>query len=677
MSRIAKFFTELNRQNRDAGYKLALEKKAPAVFAVLSAIGIGMIMFYGLLDPFYDFDNQAAITGLRFASVFMMAANYVLYLYVFKRSVSARNFILSGFYISAFSTTLLAIYTGEFYSPYWPGVILSLFIWFFAAPFKFQTRILHGIIYLLVYFGSISYSAQSIEFGQQFAELLFYIGASFAGGCLAAILSNNNDASIYFKEKALKESEAKYRNLILQATDGIIITQNGCFEFVNQAFCNMVGYTEDELIGRPFLELVKEEDRERLHSYHKKRMAGDAFRLIYTAKGIRKDLSTIEMELNSTTILFNGKPAAFITLRDLTERIKTQEALRKANERLMLHIHHTPLGYIEWDEDLRVVEWNPASEKIFGFTREQTLGKSAFELIVPDENAQEVNRIWKQLLSQDEGSYTVSENITADGRPVFCEWFNTPLKNHEGKAVGLASLIQDETERRNLERELELSHAVLKQDYSLTLEQVKSFTQELKEKENQLLKLQKDHLQSQFDTLKNQVNPHFLFNSLNVLNSLISVNPELAETFTGQLSKIYRYILEHRSEDLVSLKTELEFLNAYLFLLQIRFADKLSVNLNIPEEYTEKKLPPLALQILMENVIKHNTFSLKAPLKVQIFVDEHQNLNIVNNLQKREAAIKSTGLGLQNITDRYAYFTKRKTWFGEQQGSFVARIPLI
>jgi LytS/YehU family sensor histidine kinase len=173
------------------------------------------------------------------------------------------------------------------------------------------------------------------------------------------------------------------------------------------------------------------------------------------------------------------------------------------------------------------------------------------------------------------------------------------------------------------------------------------------------------------------VNPHFLFNSLNVLTSLISVDPETAEKFTGQLSKVYRYVLEHRSDDLVQLSTELEFLKSYTFLLGIRFGDKLEVNYNIDNELLESKVPPLSMQILIENAIKHNIFTSRTPLIIDIFADEENYLNVVNNLQKREKNMESTGLGLINIANRYSYFTEKKTSFGIEDNSFVARIPLL
>jgi LytS/YehU family sensor histidine kinase len=130
--------------------------------------------------------------------------------------------------------------------------------------------------------------------------------------------------------------------------------------------------------------------------------------------------------------------------------------------------------------------------------------------------------------------------------------------------------------------------------------------------------LQKENLQSQFEVLRQQVNPHFLFNSLNVLTSLIKLEPDLAEQFTEHLSKVYRYVLENKDNDLVSLQTELDFLDAYIFLLNIRFMDKIVVKVDIAEHKRELQILPLALQLLIENAIKHNSMSKKNPLKIEI-----------------------------------------------------------
>jgi sensor histidine kinase YesM len=206
---------------------------------------------------------------------------------------------------------------------------------------------------------------------------------------------------------------------------------------------------------------------------------------------------------------------------------------------------------------------------------------------------------------------------------------------------------------------------------------VQQRTTELTEANTQLVKLQKENLQSQFEVLKQQVNPHFLFNSLNVLTSLIRVDPTTAEKFTVQLSKVYRYVLENKEKDLVTLATEMDFLKAYIYLLEIRFADKVTIKSSIAERDAELLVVPLALQLLIENAIKHNTFSRKRPLTIELFIDGERMLHVVNNLQNRETQMLSTGVGLANISKRYALLAERQPVFEISGDRFVAKIPLM
>lgn len=217
----------------------------------------------------------------------------------------------------------------------------------------------------------------------------------------------------------------------------------------------------------------------------------------------------------------------------------------------------------------------------------------------------------------------------------------------------------------------------LEKSFSEAMDKMKLYSKELEIKQNELIRLQKENLQTQFESLRNQVNPHFLFNSLNVLTSLIKIEPDLAEKFTEQLSKTYRYVLEHRSEDLVMLRTEIEFLSSYTFLLNIRFMEKLFLNVNCEEENLNKFLPPLTLQMLIENAIKHNTFSKKSPLYIDIFCDNDGYAIVQNNLQQRDIKIESTGLGLRNIMDRYSFFSDKIPYFGINNGHYIAKVPLI
>ncbi len=190
-------------------------------------------------------------------------------------------------------------------------------------------------------------------------------------------------------------------------------------------------------------------------------------------------------------------------------------------------------------------------------------------------------------------------------------------------------------------------------------------------------KLKRENMQSQLDTLRNQVNPHFLFNSLNTLSSIIHEEPDLAVDFVQKLSKVYRYILEIREKDLISLKEELRCIEAYKFLLGIRFGKNFSYEHHIPKEKLDHYLAPLSLQILMENAIKHNIISRKKPLKIKLSITEEGNLLVQNNLQKKKLSVSSTKMGLQNIKSRYEILTKQEVQVWEDEQFFNVILPLI
>lgn len=492
----------------------------------------------------------------------------------------------------------------------------------------------------------------------------------------------NDITEIKKAEAALKESQERYALAVEGVKDGIwdwnLITDEIYFSRLYKA---NLGYEDHEFPNDldEWKKLIHPDDTVRVIKAIMDYIVGIAQKLEVEYQILHKD-GSYRWVLGRGVCIRNKDGKAYRIAGsniDITDRKRDEEEFRKANERLTFHFMQAPLGYIEWNENLEVIDWNPAAEKIFGYTREEAINLHAFNIIVPPEVHPEVIPVWKGILAQTGGGYSLNVNINKTGQRLICEWHNTPLKDKGGKVIGIASIVQDITERKKLEDELAKSHKILQEHYSQTLEKVQNYSEELQLKTNELLKLQKDNLQSQFETLKNQVNPHFLFNSLNVLNSLISIDPELAEKFTGQLSKIYRYVLEHKSEDVVPLSTEMDFLESYVFLLDIRFKDKLKVNINVPADKLSMKIPPLTIQLLIENAIKHNIFSIKTPLIIDVMVDDNNFLNVINNYQKRERQIESTGLGLQNITDRIGYFTREKPSFGIKDNKFIARIPLL
>ncbi|MUP47191.1 histidine kinase [Gramella sp. BOM4] len=202
------------------------------------------------------------------------------------------------------------------------------------------------------------------------------------------------------------------------------------------------------------------------------------------------------------------------------------------------------------------------------------------------------------------------------------------------------------------------------------------FYKALQEKKVKEQKIIAGTASAKFDALKNQLDPHFLFNSLNVLTSLIDENPEQAQRFTTSLSKVYRYVLEQKDKELVSVREELNFASTYIKLLKMRFEN--SIFIEIPEELTneEAKVVPLSLQLLLENTIKHNIVSEDQPLRIKIY-EKDGYLVVENNFQKKEVLSNRKGVGLQNIVNRYDVVTNRKLEIEQTKEVFRVKLPLL
>lgn len=191
---------------------------------------------------------------------------------------------------------------------------------------------------------------------------------------------------------------------------------------------------------------------------------------------------------------------------------------------------------------------------------------------------------------------------------------------------------------------------------------------------NEALKSQQ--IRTQFEVLQNQMSPHFLFNSLNTLNTLIAEDPNLAMEFNEKLSDVYRYILQHKEKELVELSHELKFVEDYLFLLKMRYPQNLHIQIDVGAEYLQHHIAPLTLQMLVENSIKHNVISRALPLFIEIF-QQRDHLVVRNNLQPKHVLEKSTKTGLENIRKRYQYLTKKKIDITSDQNYFSVGIPML
>jgi hypothetical protein len=189
-------------------------------------------------------------------------------------------------------------------------------------------------------------------------------------------------------------------------------------------------------------------------------------------------------------------------------------------------------------------------------------------------------------------------------------------------------------------------------------------------------KLQMENTQAKYIALQNQLNPHFLFNSLNTLIAEIKYNPDNAMHFTRNLSSVYRYVLQCQGRNLVSLKEELEFMHSYLFLHKVRLGNCIDCDCRIPSWYMDRQIPPLTLQLLVENVIKHNSISSSKPMTVHIAVD-NEYLLVSNTVSPKKKEDVSSGIGLKNLANRCRLMTDRDIFVEKENSVFTVKIPII
>lgn len=454
----------------------------------------------------------------------------------------------------------------------------------------------------------------------------------------------------------LKESEEKYKILIEKSNDGIVIIQDNVLKFANSKTEQIIGYSVSEILNTNFLNYIAAADRTQAEEYYIKRLKGEKVPQIMESLIIGKYGNVINVEFNNSNILYNGKIAIQTYIRDITERKRAENALREREGRLNAIFENALIGIAQLDSNQRILHCNLRWLQMFGLTQNEMLMQDT-EIYTHPDDLQKSKEMYNMLIHNKLSSYHIEKRYKrSSGDYFWCDLSINPIRDLNGNLDSVIAIMFDLTERKAIEEELKRVQ-----------EQLKSESEQLRE----------ENIRSQFEMLKNQVNPHFLFNSLNVLVSLIKLEPDVAERFTEQLSKVYRYVLENKEKDMVSVKTELDFLQSYIFLLEIRFKDKFIVKVNVEEAYYNYQIPPLTTQMLIENAHKHNTFSKKAPLIIEIFAESNQFLIIRNNLQIRDTKIESTGIGLKNIEKRYSYLTQNIPIFEIEDNYFIAKIPLI
>jgi len=256
-------------------------------------------------------------------------------------------------------------------------------------------------------------------------------------------------------EEALRESENIF-NLFMEHSPIYVFFKDENLRSIR------LSRNYEQMLGRPIDELLGKTMDELFPSDIAKSITADDLRILNEGKpiSIEEEFNERFYETTKFPILINGKPKylAGFTI-DITERNETEQRLKESKQKIMLHMQQTMFGVIQWNLNFEVIEWNPAAEKIFGYSifgysREEALGQHAASLIVSESVIPHVDKIWNQLLEQSGGTYSTNENVTKDGSILTCEWFNTPLVNNEGVVTGVASFVQDITQRKKTEEKL-------------------------------------------------------------------------------------------------------------------------------------------------------------------------------------------------------------------------------
>lgn len=259
-------------------------------------------------------------------------------------------------------------------------------------------------------------------------------------------------------EETLRESEERFRKILEEGPLGMALVGRD-FRFIeaNPPFCRMTGYSQEELSKLTFLDITHPEDVNNDAKLSEQLFKGEIPHFKLEKRYITKNKKVIWVGLTASIIRDKyEKPIYGLAMvEDITEKKKTEEDFSLQRERLQLQIDRMPIGCIVWDSNFRVMSWNPAAESIFGFTFQEATGKHPYGFIVPKQAQQQVDEIWGRLLEGDLTANSINENLTKDGRTILCDWTNTPLRKDDGSIIGVLSMVQDITERKRSNEELQ------------------------------------------------------------------------------------------------------------------------------------------------------------------------------------------------------------------------------
>jgi PAS domain S-box-containing protein len=289
---------------------------------------------------------------------------------------------------------------------------------------------------------------------EQFLWAVVLVTVSFAAAAGRMFVVQNQ---LLISSREFEKSLALLQGITEGTTDAIFVKDlQGRYRMMNSSGARFLGRQAEDVIGKDDVELfnqesgrqIMERDREvvrsgEMQTYEEAGTAGGVARIYLSNKGPFRDP--------------NGEIVGLLGIcRDITDRKRAEEEIRASQRRLQTHLENTPLAAIEWDTEFRVASWNPAAEHIFGYSRAEAMGRHG-SFMVPAQFREHVDRVWRDLIALKGGARSTNDNITSDGRTISCEWYNTPLVDDSGRVLGVASLVQDVTERVALEERLRQS----------------------------------------------------------------------------------------------------------------------------------------------------------------------------------------------------------------------------
>ncbi|MCB8994316.1 MAG: PAS domain S-box protein [Bacteroidales bacterium] len=302
----------------------------------------------------------------------------------------------------------------------------------------------------------------SFEFDETFLGQHFYfnvyLNPIYSDGIITGVTALSVDITEGKKtEEELRESETRFSQLANSSFEGIGISDKGIIIDANDQLLKLLGYSHDELIGLNALEFVAPESRDMVMHH----MLNN-FEAPYEHMALRKDGTTFPVEIQARAVTFKGRNLRVTAIRDITSRKLAEESLREANQKIKLHFEQTPMAVIEWNPDFCVSLWNPAAQNIFGYSKEEAIGKHG-RFIIPEAEQTRIDTIFSQLMQNSGGERSTNKNITKDGRIIFCDWYNTPLIDENGNVKGVASMVEDITSRKLAETALQESERKFRQ----------------------------------------------------------------------------------------------------------------------------------------------------------------------------------------------------------------------